>query len=394
MRLTLHRAIAPVCLAAVLLLGPLFVSRAQGQQSMTVAELQEFIKSAIKQKNPDKDVAQFLATAKMSERLSPTVVNELQSEGAGPKTVAALTTLVTKTASLNPAPTKMEFAKPAPTGPPEPSEAEKEKALNATREWALNYVKSLPDFICMEDTHRSADFHYEIGSEGSWSPQDRLIEKLTYFDHKENYELQMHNDNATYGKTWENVGGSISRGEWATLLGEIFDRSSHTSFHWVRWGTIRGHLTHVFQYSVEQQYSQETIAYGDTPSSQQRITAGFHGLIYVERGSSAEPDCVLDGGCSNVVLRITVTPEIPPSFPVQDVDQTVDYDYQQIGTLTFLLPYTSKMKMRDGHIAWLNDIAWRKYSKYSAQSDIKYDTSDDKPLPDDKTKEQPASSGK
>ncbi len=394
MRLSFQRAMAFVCLAAVLLLVPLFITRAQAQQSLSVADLQAFIKSAIKQKSPDKDVAKFLASVKMTERLSPAVVEELRSAGAGPQTVTALTSLATKTASLNPAPTKMEFAKPAPTGPPEPSEAVKDKALEATREWALNYVKSLPDFICMEDTLRSADFHYEIGSEGSWSPQDRLIEKLTYFDHKENYELQMHNDNATYGKTWENVGGSISRGEWATLLGEIFSPASHTSFHWQRWGTIRGHLTHVFQYSVEQQYSQETIAYGDTASSQQRITAGFHGLIYVESGSSSEPDCVLDGNCSNVVLRITVTPDIPPSFPVQDVDQTVDYDYQQIGTMTFLLPYTSTMKMRDGHIAWLNNIAWRKYSKYSAQSDIKYDTADVTPLPDDKTKEQPASSGK
>jgi hypothetical protein len=288
----------------------------------------------------------------------------------------------------------MEFAKPAPTGPSEPSEAAKEKALEATREWALNYVKSLPDFICMEDTHRYADFHFEIGSEGSWSLQDRLIEKLTYFDHKENYELQMHNDTSTYGKTWENVGGAISRGEWATLLGEIFSPGSQTSFHWERWGTIRKHLTHVFQYSVEQQYSQETIAYGDTPSSQERITAGFHGLIYMESGSSSEPDCVLDGSCSNVVLRITVTPDIPGSFPIQDVNQLVDYDYQQIGTMTFLLPSASTVTMREGHIATRNDIAWRKYSKYSAQSDIKYDTADDTPLPDNKTKEQPASSGK
>src|SRR6185437_10525661 len=148
-----------------------------------------------------------------------------------------------------------------------------------------------------------------------------------------------------------------------------------------------------FQYSVAQQYSQETIGYGDPPNAQ-RITAGFHGEIHVERGSSSEPDCVLDGGCSNVVVRITVIPEIPPSFPLQDVNQQVDYDYQKIGTLTFLLPLASTVTMRDGHIATRNDIKWRMYSKYSAQSDIKYDTADDTPAPDAKTKEQPASSGK
>jgi hypothetical protein len=79
---------------------------------------------------------------------------------------------------------------------------------------------------------------------------------------------------------------------------------------------------------------------------------------------------------------------------VQDVDQVVDYDYQKIGPQTFLLPYHSTVQMRVGHDATLNDITWLLYSKYSADTSITFDTSNDKPLPDDKTKEQPASSGK
>ena len=348
-----------------------FTITALAQQALTVASLETFIKSSIQRKNPDKDVALFLAKIKLSERLSPNVVEELQSAGAGPKTVAALTLLVTQSAALTPAPAKMVMTTPQPTGPPEPPDAEKKKALEEARDFALSYTKSLPDFLCMQVTRRSIDSHFEIGSEGSWSPTDRIIEKLSFFDHKENYELIQHNDNALVGKTWETLGGSMSRGEWASLLAEVFEPATNTDFHWMRWGTLRGQLTHVFQYRVEQSHSQETISY----QNEQKITAGFHGQIYIQRGT-------------NVVLRITVVPDIPASFPVQDVDQTVDYDYQKIGSETFLLPLRSQVQMRDGHIASRNELEWRQYRKYSADAQITFDTGDDKPLSDEKTKEQ------
>jgi hypothetical protein len=368
MPFSLRRAAGFVCLLAVFLFG----FAAFAQQNLTVAKLVEFIRSSILQKLPDRDVAAYVAKIKMSEKLNPATVDELQSAGAGPKTVAALALLVTQSATLSAPPPKMVMTIPQATGPREPSETEKKQVLGETTEWALNYTKSLPDFLCIEDTRRSIDPHFEIGSEGSWSPADRLIEKLTYFDHKENYELLQHNDTALVGKTWESVGGSISRGEWATVLAEVFAPSTNTDFRWLRWGTLRGHLTHVYQYTVEQQYSQETIDY----QKEQKITAGFHGLIYVQKGP-------------NVILRLTVVPDIPPSFPVQDVDQTVDYDYQNIGTQTFLLPLRSEVQMRDGHIASRNDITWKQYRKYSADTSITFDTTDDKPLSDDKTKEQP-----
>jgi hypothetical protein len=369
MRFWSRRAAVLVCLLAVFLLA----FSALAQQSLTVAKLVEFIRSSIQQKLTDKDVALYVAKIKMSEKLNPSVVEDLQSAGAGPRTVAALAALVTQSASLSAPPPKVVMTAPQSTGPREPSEAEKNEALQAAREFALSYVKSLPDFLCMQVTRRTVDPHFQIGSEGSWSPADRIIEKLTFFDHKENYELIQHNDNALVGKSWETLGGSISRGEWATVLAEIFEPATDTEFHWLRWGTLRGQLTHVYQYRVEQENSQETISY----QNEQKITAGFHGTVYIQKGT-------------NVVLRITVVPDIPPNFPVQDVDQTVDYDYQTIGTSTFLLPLRSQVQMRDGHIASRNEIEWRQYRKYSADTTLTFDTSDEAPLSDDKTKEQAA----
>lgn len=361
-----QRLLARVCLLAACLCG--FEALAQ---QLTVAKLVDFIKSAIQQKNADKDVAIFLAKIRLSEKLAPSVVEDLQAAGIGPKTAAALVTLVTQSAALPAPPPKVVTVAPKPAGPPEPSEEEQKQVLQETREYALNYVKSLPNFLCLQLTRRSVDTHFQPGSEGSWSPADRLVEQLTFYEQKEKYTPIQQNETALIGKTWESLGGSISRGDFGSLLGQIFDPNSNTEFRWLRWGTIRGQLTHVYQYRVDQEHSQETVDY----MNQQKTTPAYHGLVYVQKGL-------------NVVVRLTIHPDIAPDFPVQDVDQMVDYDFQDIGGQQYLLPSVSTLQMRDGHVASRNEIEWRKYQKYSANTTITFEAGDDKPAADDK-KEQP-----
>src|ERR1019366_4813640 len=110
-------------------------------------------------------------------------------------------------------------------------------------------------------------------------PQDRIIEKLTYFDHKENYELFMHNDTAVVNKNTDSLGGARSTGEWASLLAEIFAPSTRTGFRWVAWKTVRGKLVYEYSYFVERQDSHEIIAHGD----QEKITAGFRGSVFIQK---------------------------------------------------------------------------------------------------------------
>ena len=58
--------------------------------SLTVNQLTAFIKSAVKLKQPDKQVAEYLHHVKMTEKLDDQTIEELQGQGAGLKTVAAL----------------------------------------------------------------------------------------------------------------------------------------------------------------------------------------------------------------------------------------------------------------------------------------------------------------
>jgi hypothetical protein len=344
---------------------------ALAQQPITVDKLLEFVNSAVKTKQPDKDIASTLVGLRLTQKLDPRVVEDLQGRGAGPKTIAALNKLVTESANLVVAPPKVELPKPKPI--PAPPVEEQKRVLDAVREYALNYTQSLPDFICFEVTRRYYDRHYKPGTEGSWAIQDRLVEKLSYFDQKEKYEPISQNDNSLVGKTSESLGGALSRNEFGTLLKEIFEPRTATEFRWERWGMLRGHLCHVYDYFVDQPHSQWTLDY----NHQRQATPGYNGTIFVDKET-------------NEILRVTIDPQPPVDFPMQNIHQVLDYNFTEISGQKFLLPLVSEVTMRADGVGTRNEIDFRSYRKYSADATITFSEADDKPLPDDQKKEDPA----
>ena len=114
------------------ILGCVLAFAGLAQQQLTVNQLVEFITSSIAQKMPDKDVAGFLVSARMSEKLDGRVVEELQGKGAGPKTVAALLRLSEASANLTPPPPKAAAApkpKPIPSPSPIPTTTSRSRML-------------------------------------------------------------------------------------------------------------------------------------------------------------------------------------------------------------------------------------------------------------------------
>ncbi|HEX4274898.1 MAG TPA: hypothetical protein VHZ74_06070 [Bryobacteraceae bacterium] len=338
-------------------------------QQLTVDKVVEFVTSSISQKLPDKDVAGYLTSVKLTQKLAPRTIEELQSKGAGPKTVAALNHLAEVSATLQaPLP---KIAAPVPKPIPPPSYEDQQKVIKEAREYALNYSKSLPDFICLQVTRRYIDQHYKRGTEGSWSVSDQLAEKLSYFDQREKYEAISQNGNSLYGKPTEAIGGALSRGDFGTMLRDVFTPESDAEFHWEKWGNLNGHLFYVYTYSIDQPHSKETLNYGGS----QEVTAGYHGEIFVEKGK-------------NVVWRVTVEPDPPVSFPMQDIHQVLDYRYIDISGQTFLLPLKGTVVMRVAGVGNKNEIDFRSYRKYSADTSITFDDKD-YPQNDDKQDGQP-----
>ena len=129
------------------------IAAAFAQQALTIDKLVQFITSSIQQKLPDKEVAAGVAGIRLSEKLEDSVIEELQKKGAGPRTVAALTHLADQSAKLPAAaaPPVALAPKVVSTGPPPPSADEQERILRQVQEYALGYVTSLPDFLCLEE---------------------------------------------------------------------------------------------------------------------------------------------------------------------------------------------------------------------------------------------------
>ncbi|HTM47413.1 MAG TPA: hypothetical protein VL285_01950 [Bryobacteraceae bacterium] len=333
------------------------------QSKLSVDQLMAFVKSSIQLKHPDKQVAGYLLKLKLSQRLDARTIEELQGLGAGPATMEALRKLVETSGSL-PSPPPPIVKVPPPPIPPPPI-GEQKALLERVRAYALNYSKGLPNFICTQVTRRYSD----RGGTGFWQTEDTLTTRLSYFEQKEKYELVMINNHATT-QSYHSLGGASSSGEFGSMLQQIFDRDTAATFTWTRWATLRGKRAHVFTYHVPQPTSQWRISYERT----QDIIVGYSGLIYVDRDTE-------------MILKVTLDGEIPPTFPIQQAATSLDYDYTRIGDQTHLLPLKAEVRMRHDRLLTRNIVEFHLYRKFGADTSITFETPE--ALPDEKTKEEP-----
>src|SRR5216683_793265 len=342
---------------------------AAAQRSMTVNELVSFIESSIQLKHDDRQLAASVKKVKLSNRLDARTVETLQGMGAGPSTVAALRLLVTESSGLAAPPP------PAPklvvVGPPAPDSIEQKKILAQITESALNYTKSLPNFICMQVTRRYVD---QSGLE-HYSLFDTIAEKLSYFEQKEDYKLVSRNNiPVTTNLKHEELDGATSSGEFGSMLLDIFSPESETQFDWERWATLRGRRMYVFSFRVEQSRSKYSIRWG-RGVGERTTTPGYHGLIYADRDT-------------HMVMRIKMECDMPVTFPIQSVDLDLNYDFTNISGQPFLLPLKSELHSREGKVLVKNEVEFRLYNKFGAEATIQFGDTPE-PLPDEKTKEEP-----
>lgn len=335
----------------------------------TVNQLTGFIKSSSELKHDDRKVAEFLKKVKLKEKLSERAIEEMIGYGAGPRTVNGLRDLMTASASL-PDPVKAPPKVAAAPIPP-PSPEEQNRLLNQITEYARNYIKQLPDFLCTQVTRRYVD---PAGLE-FWQSMDTVTEKLSYVDRHENYQVILVNNRAVTGVSHEQLGGTTSSGEFGTLIRDLFEPDVRAEFGWERWAKLRGRLQHVFAYRVIQPRSKYSVSWASGPTSKPlTIIAGYTGLVYADADT---------GLITRMTLNAT---EIPPDFPIQKIEQVLDYDFTKIGESEYLLPLKSVVKSRSGKVLSKNEIEFRNYRKFGTESVITF-TPD--ALPDATTQEKP-----
>jgi hypothetical protein len=341
-----------------------------------VDKLVSFLKSSVELKTPDSDIAKYLKNVKLTDKLTDRTIEELLAAGIGPKTRDALNLLRDRSSTLGVA---APVAKPeGPKLPPAPDAAEQAEIIRDVREYALNYTKGLPNFLCTQVTRRKAAgepgsrYAMRGATEPAFQTLDTLTVRLSYFEQKEDMKLIMVNNNPTT-QNYQTLGGATSSGEFGSLMLSIFEPQTQTTFAWDHWATLRGKLVMAFHYNVEQSHSQWGVDY----ERREHIYPAYSGLIYLDKDI-------------HVVMRITLNADnIPPTFPIRLAHTILDYDYQDISGHEYLLPLKAQIDMSADNVLTRNETEFRLYRRYSAESEIKYDITPD-PLPDDKTKEAPA----
>ena len=315
----------------------------------SVVELVKLVRQSIEKRDKDADLAKALHKITLSERLEYRVLDGLETEGVGPKAFAELDRLRDVSRGLPPPATRVVFAQE-----PAPSVEDQRRIVRETQAIALNYSRSLPDFFCMEVVRRHDD------SRGGLALRDTLEIRLTYFEGKEDYRVLRVNGRPNL-KPFEEVGGAVSKGEFASMLNSIFTGHSKAVLLWDRWTTVRGRVAHVFQFTIKPENSLHLIQFRyQGRFAAQSVKAGHHGFVYIDRDT-------------NQVLRIIgEAHSIPKNFPVQYVSTVLDYDFVDVGGKQYLLPLRADMRMSATGLNTRNLIEFNGYRKFSGESTITF----------------------
>ena len=243
----------------------------------------------------------------------------------------------------------------APAWAQRPSDRDIAALIERSREKALSYAQSLPDFVASEVIRRYAgESHHGFATR----PADTLVVQLRYFQHKEEHKLLLVNGQPTE-RSFERMEGFVGSGEFGSTLDAIFDPASATSFRWQKWKTVRKQPAAVFTYAVDQArspYRLESHVDGRVSAA----TVSYHGTVEVdtESGEALHLEYVAD--------------HIPRNLHMDYVATSVDYDFADIGGQRYLLPSRSETEMR-GPVEWTKNVMeFREYRKFSADSVVDF----------------------
>jgi hypothetical protein len=237
---------------------------------------------------------------------------------------------------------------------PAPDAVEQKKVLADATTYVINHERNLPNFFCTQTTRRFED---PTGKE-VWRPIDIIVERLTYFEHHEDYKVFLLNGRPA-NLSHKELGGASSSGEFGSVMKGIFAPVTEAKFGWQGWFTVRGRKMQVYSYQVLASKSDYHIVVREEGLD---LVPAYHGLIFIDDRTHS-------------VYRITMHADgIPPTFPVQDVSLILDYEYASIGDANYLLPLEFELRSRQGNHWIKNDVGYDSYRKFSADSSITFDS--------------------
>jgi hypothetical protein len=238
---------------------------------------------------------------------------------------------------------------PAAVAAASPGGSGADPLIERVRLAVYHFVTSLPDFVCDERVRRF-DSH-TINPD--WQFKDRLDVELMFLHGKEDYR-NVRLDGKPIKKGTPGDTGQWSTGEFGSMLAGVFDPATQTAFHFARESTVAGRPLRVYDYSVTQARSNWAIrlAYSIWPA--------YRGSVWIDPQSGQ-------------VMRVDFrTKTLPPDYPVDKIEQDVDYAWVTISGAQHLLPVRSttvSCKIRTAKCD-KNDVEFTNYRHFAVASQI------------------------
>jgi len=331
-------------------LAVLSVSLFAAAPANRVNEVIDVVRTGLRNRQSDGAIAKSLHKMKLAERLEGRVIEELESEGAGPKALAELALLGDSSGRLPPPAAPLPF-----DTPPAPATPELRRVLSEASAIAVNYAKSLPDFICIQTVRRSDNLT------GRWRLNDTLELKLSYFGQKEDYKLLSVNGRPT-GQSYDSIGGAITQGEFGSLLRQVFEPKSLAEFRWDHWTRLRKRQAYVVAFVIRAENSSFRLEFQRGRGTHRySIVPGQRGFVWIDRET-------------NNVLRIQAeADDVPPEFPVRSSSTLLDYEFTAVGDRQFLLPLRADVRLGSKEFLTKNQVEFQAYRKFSSEATISFD---------------------
>lgn len=246
-----------------------------------------------------------------------------------------------------------------------PSAKESAELLTKAREATLAAVQDMPDFVVKQMIQRGAGY----AGTNNFRNLDRLVVAVSYrspdvagSQGAEEYRI-LSKDGIPQAapqvkKSYREVGGTSSTGEFVTVLATIFKSENETKFEPIDTDLIRSRRAIIYSFEIGADKKPESISVEGGGST----VSGMRGKIWIDRETAR-------------VLRVeSSATDIPADFPVTAASRTIDYDWVTISDEKYLLPSLSDVRLTSRYGREMyetrNLIRFKDYQKYGSEVKI------------------------
>ncbi len=220
------------------------------------------------------------------------------------------------------------------------------------RRAAEAFMEELPNFVVQQETTR----YHSFSNGAAWHADGVVSADVVCVNDQEEYRNILFDGRAA-PKPPEKT-GAWSTGEFVTTLRNLLSPETDAAF--VRRGDDRivGRDAYRYDFNVRKANSHWRIVNPDGRSE----APSYNGTVWIDKDSHR-------------VLRIEMrTSSLPAGFTYDKAESTLDYDFVRLGKESYLLPVKSANLacMASSATCMKNEIDFRNYRKYEAESDITF----------------------